>query len=267
MPETLRTLDVTPATGELVKPAELVDIAGAEGLSLYAAKVYNVLLRHAFGPGMESPGQSFSIRAADLHILHPSNTRIKATLKELVGTVVEARTSNGREQIFTLLGGADFKPSEWPSGIINYSFDIRLVELLRNSSIFAKLRLQVVFRFSSKYGLALYEAICRRINKDTCVEEFSLDEFRELLRVERGKLTGFAQLHQKAIQPAIVEVNGLADFEVHLRPRKAGKKVVGVTVGWSWKSQADRHAAQQELDRPRVGRAARLRDKAEQVIA
>jgi plasmid replication initiation protein len=123
----------------------------------------------------------------------------------------------------------------------------------------------VIYQFSSKYALALYEAICRRVNLRLCVEEFTLAEFRDLLRVPDGKLERFPDLHRYAIKPALLEVNGLADFQVHLMPRKRGKKVVGIILSWGRKDQAGRGEAWAERERPRVGRKARLRGEIDEL--
>jgi hypothetical protein len=263
--EKRRTIDLKPFPGEMIKPAELVDICGAGGLSLYASKVYNILLNNAFGPEMGKQGEDFSIRLADLRGLHESNDRIGPTLESLQKTIVKARLSDGRMRQVQLLGGVDFDDDDRPDGVLNYSFDKRLVTLLRQSSIFAKLELKVIANFSSKYALALYEAVCRRVNMRECVQEFTLEEFREILRVEDGKLTGFAQLNQWAIQPALLEVNGLADFEVRLMPRKRGKKVVSIILAWGRKDFHGQREAFDELNRSRIGRKARLKGTVETI--
>lgn len=254
-----RTVDLKPLPGEMIKPAELVDVSGAGGLSLYASKVYNALLHNAFGPDMAKQGEDFTIRLAELRGLHESNDRIGPTLESLQKTVVRARLSDGRTRQVQLLGGVDFHDDDRPDGLLNYSFDKKLIALLRQSSIFAKLELKVIYQFTSKYALALYEAVCRRVNLHECVQEFTLEEFRELLRVPDGKLERFPDLNRYAIQPALLEVNGLADFQVSLMPRKKGKRVIGIILAWGRKDAAGRKEAFAEANRPRVGRKARLR--------
>lgn len=260
-----RTVNLKPSPGELLKPAELVDIRGAGGLSLYAGKVYNCLLHNAFGPGMAKKGEEFTIQLSELRGLHDSNDRIGPVLERLQKTIVKARLSDGRVRQVQLLGGVDFHDDDRPDGTLTYGFDNRLVALLQQSSIFAKLELRVIYQFQSKYALALYEGICRRVHKAQCVEEFSLDDFRELLRVEPGRLESFGKLNERAIRPALLEVNGLADFEVSVRPRKHGKRVIGVTVAWTWKDKDRRREAWAECQRPRVGRKARLKGQVEDI--
>ena len=262
-----RTVDLKPLPGEMIKPAELVDISGAGGLSLYASKIYNRLLYSAFGPDMMEEGYTFTIRVAELRGLHKGNERIAPALESLQKTLVKARLSNGMRRTVQLLGSTDMDDEDRAEGILKYRFDPALVELLRQSSIFAKLELKVVANFSSKYALALYEAVCRRVNLHECVQEFTLEEFRELLRVPDGKLERFPDLNRKAIQPALLEVNGLADFQVSLMPRKKGNRVVGIILAWGWKDRDGRSEAFAEANRPRVGRKARLRGQVDDLAS
>lgn len=262
-----KTVDLRVRPGEMIKPAELIDISGAGGLSLFASKVYNRLLQNAFGPDMAQEGYTFQIRLAELRGLHNANDRIRPNLKALQTTIVTARLSDGRTRQVQLLGGIDIDDSDRSDGILEYSFDTKLVELLRNSSIFAKLELRVIYQFTSKYALALYEAIGRRIRMDSCVEEFTVDELRDLLRVPDSKLARFADLNKYAIQPALLEVNGLADFEVHIKPRKRGKSIVGIIMSWNWKNEDGQREAWAEGQRPKVGRKARLTGTVETIAS
>jgi hypothetical protein len=85
-----------------------------------------------------------------------------------------------------------------------------------------------VFAFTSKYALALYELITTRINlKHVWQEEFTVDDFRALLGVPDGKLERIPNLLQRVIQPAVLEVNGLADFGVKIEPVRKGGAMRG----------------------------------------
>ena len=61
--------------------------------------------------------------------------------------------------------------------------------IIKQSSQFARLQKQVMFSFSGKYALALYEMVQKRGNlKYKISEEFPLDRFRSLLGVEAGQV-------------------------------------------------------------------------------
>ncbi len=254
-----RTIEQHPVPDELLKPAELIELKGAGGLSLHAGKIYNRLLHQAFGPDMADEGRVFMIALAELRRLHKGNERIADSLRALQRTLVVARLPDGKTRTVQLLGGTDMDDEDRQDGMLSYCFDLKLIPLLRESTIFGKLELRVIWAFTSKYALALYEAIARRVRlHHVWSEDLDIPALRELLRVPPGKLERFADLNRKALRPALLEVNGLAPFEVHVRERVQSKRVVGVTIGWAFKNEAEKDEAWREVRRPRVGRRARL---------
>lgn len=144
--------------------------------------------------------------------------------------------------------------------------------IIKDSTLWGRVRTAVVFAFTSKYSLALYELITARINlKHVWQEEFSVEDFRSLLGVPEGKLERIPNLLQKVIRPAEVEVNGLADFGVKIEPiRKGGPQrglVTGFRLAWWRKDIPALEEAYKELRRSKVGRIPRLTGKAQQIHA
>lgn len=262
-----RTLDLTPVPGEMLKPAELIDIDGATGLTLAARRLYNQLIAHAFGPEMGKEGQEWTIQISDLRGLHKGNERIEDSIVALMKTIVTVRMPDGNTRRVALLGGNDMGAPERAHGTLTYSFDRRLVPLLRESSVFGKLELAVMHAFTTKYGLALYEALARRVRlKSKFFEDFDLAAFRELLGVPPDRLETYSNLKLRAITPAVDEINAIASFGCSVEPIKVGRKVGQVRVYW-WRKDIDGlKEAYAELQRPKVGRKARISGEAEQVI-
>jgi hypothetical protein len=97
-------------------------------------------------------------------------------------------------------------------------------------------------------------------------QEFSVNDLRALLGVKPGKLLRVPNLLQRVITPAVLEVNGLADFGVAVEPiRKGGQQrglVTGFRISWWRKDTPELQAAYQELKQAKVGRMARLKAKA-----
>ena len=123
-----------------------------------------------------------------------------------------------------------------------------------------------MYAFSSKYALALYEMVQKRGGlKFKHSDEFPLDRFRSLLGVEEGKLEQFKNFKQRAIDPAVLEVNGLGEYGCKVEPIMTGRKVTAVKLSWWTKSLDEKKAALEELRYSRVGRRARLAGKVEQV--
>ena len=130
-----QTLDLVPDHGEMIKPAELIEISGASHLTLSARRLYNQLVAHAFGPKMGIAGQEWTIQIAELRGMHDSNDRLADSIVALMKTVVTVRLANGQTRRVQLLGGNDMHDEGRSRGLLTYSFDRRLVELLGNSTV------------------------------------------------------------------------------------------------------------------------------------
>ena len=125
-----------------------------------------------------------------------------------------------------------------------------------------------MFAFSSKYALALYEAVCLRINLKNDNNFFKPDDFREMLGVDRDLLTRFPDFKRRVLDPALQEVNALSDCNVEIEIlRESGTRsaVKGYRLRWSRKSSEEWQAVIDELLRPKVGRKARIGGKVELV--
>jgi len=259
-----RTVELKPTLGVMLKPGELIDIRGTEGLTLQDRKIYNVLIHHAFGPKMTEVDHQWTIPVSHLRGAHKGNERISASIHRLMTTVVTARLLNGKTRRFQLLGGNDMDDEDRPDGRLTYSFDRRLVEVLKDSISFGRLELAVMKAFTSKYALALYEHVAKRVRFDHKKSEtYTLADFRSMLGVPPGKLESFGGLNQTAIAPALVEINALCDFTVWITARKTGRQVTHVVLGWERKDSDGRAEAVRELQRPRIGRRARLTGQVE----
>lgn len=234
------TLDLRPLDGEMIKPAELIDIQGGTGLTLAARRLYNMLLANAFGPDLAVEGHDFTISLAELRGTHRGNERIGDSIEALMKTVVLVRHGEGHTTRVQLLGGNDMADSQREHGTLTYSFDKRLAPLLKSSAVFAKLELAVLQAFTTKYGLALYEAVSRRIRLSFVFSEvLETDDFRELLGVPEGKLASFGNLRQKAIEPAVAEVCALAPFNCSVEvAERIGRKVTKIKLAW-WRKTED----------------------------
>lgn len=58
--------------------------------------------------------------------------------------ICTAKLANGKPRRFQLLGGNHIDDEDRPDGLLTYSFDDRLVEVLKNSFTFGKLQLAVM---------------------------------------------------------------------------------------------------------------------------
>lgn len=262
------TLDLKPTHGEMIKPAETIDILGVEGLTLQDQRIWNALLDNAHGPEMRDTDREFTIDLSPLRSNHNSNERIEDSIERLMKTIAVCRMPNGSTERFQLLGGNNMGDPNRPRGEMKYRFDKALIEVLSQSISFGKLELPVMAAFSSKYALALYEHVSRRKNlKHVWSGEYTVEEFRDVLRVGKNQLRTFGNFKQRAIIPALEEVNQWASFNVSLSYKKTGQRVTSIVVQWTPKSGKQRKEIFEELQKSSVGRKARKGNIVESIIA
>jgi plasmid replication initiation protein len=167
-------------------------------------------------------------------------------------------------QASQLLGTAEVDTTS-NRGVVRYTFPKKLAEMLKDSTIFAKLDLEVMRSFRSKYAFSLYEAIARRIRMKRFTENLTMQELRDILGVEEGKLGVYKNLNKYAIQPALTEVNAITPYTVSIVPQKKGRKVVSFIMGWEVKTEEQLKAAYTEMNRHSVGRRARAEREVETI--
>lgn len=237
------TLGAFQRRGEVIKPAELIEVRGGDKITLTARRIYNQLLANAFGPDMAAEGQEFQISFSDLRGNHTSNDRVTEAILSLMQTVVRVRMSDSSERNVHLLGTTDIiKNGPGIATLLTYELHPKLLPILRDSQIFARLEMQILHGFGTKYGMALYEMIAKRIRlKHVFYEDFEVDEVRDFLGVPAGKLGPYAALRRKAIEPAVEEVNLLAPFSCKVDVAETqGRKVTKLRLSWWVKSIEER---------------------------
>lgn len=251
----------------MIKPAETIDIVGVEGLTLQDRRVFNALIANAFGPKMAEEDRDFVVDLTPLRANHCSNDRVEDSIERLMMTIARCRRPNGSITRFQLLGGNNMGDPTRPRGEMTYSFDKRLVEVLKDSVSFGKLEIAVMAAFSSKYSLALYEHLSRRVNlKNVWQQEYTIEEFREILGVGEGQLKAFGNLKQRALVPALKEINYWAPFNVAVSYKKRGQRVVGIILSWNYKDREGRAQVRDELEKSKYGRKARAGNLTETVV-
>lgn len=258
------------------KAAELIEINGAHDLEASDRAIFNHILQLVHDSGrLTEPDAEWEIpllifrRAASKH---ESYDRIRQSLRrlrrtEVVVRYVDARTNRRRELETNLLDYTDTDVEDSDTSTFKFGIPKPLRNVLARSNRWGRIRCEVAYAMSSKYAIALYEKLCLWINLEQSVRTMSIQDFRELLGVPPKTYDRGADFERKVIGPAVFEVNGLSDLgvkiEVHRRYSRA--PIHGVTIAW-WKKDADAfRAALEERRQPKLGRSARLRDKAEPV--
>ena len=256
---TLKVFDLKPRRDQATKPAELIQITGHQALTLNARRSITILWHHAHMQGV-AEGKDYTIEIDDLKPdNHKGYEQVEEAIEALMTTILKVRLPDGRTRRVQFLGGNDLDDPDRPSGVLNYSFDKRLVEILQDSAIWGKISIPVLMSFSSKYSVSLYEHISQWTGLTRkSFQDLSLDEFREILGVEEGKYAAFGALNKHVVKPTIMEINALAPFSVTIVPVKTGKKVTHIRIGWWQKEKEEVEAAWREVHRSKVGRKARI---------
>ncbi len=215
------------------------------------------------------------ISISELRGLHKGGERVKESILRLMKTVVEVptrdRKGNPALKLVPVLSDTTISDDdENPSGQVLYSFSPGMRAIIKDSTLWGRVRTAVIFAFTSKYALALYELISARINlTHVWQEDFSVQDLRELLGVPDDKLQRMPDLLRCCIKVAEVEVGGLADFGVKIEPIRTGGTVRGLVTGfkvtWWKKDIPGLKDAYSELKRSKVGRLARLTGKVDGV--
>jgi len=234
------TIDQKPGGDDFAKARELIEIRGTGELSLLDRRVMNVLYANAGARLCDDVVHVISI--AELRGNHKGGERVKDSIVRLMKTVVQVPVTgrNGKPatRLVQVLSDTTTSDDEDDtSGQVLYSFSKGMREIIKDSTLWGRVRTAVVFAFTSKYSLTLYELITARINlKHVWQEEFELEDLRALLGVPPDRLLRTPDLLRKVIQPAEAEVNGLADFGVKIDPIRRGGTMRGLVTGFrvSW---------------------------------
>lgn len=256
---TLKVLNLKPRRDQAIKPAELIQITGHQTLTLNARRSITILWHNAHMQGVEE-GKDYTIEIDDLKPdNHKGYEQVEEAIEALMSTILILRLPNGKKRRVQFLGGNDLDDPDRPSGVLNYSFDKRLVEILQDSAIWGKISIPVLMAFSSKYSVSLYEHISQWTGLTRkSFQDLTLNEFRELLGIEKEKYKAFGALNKHVVKPTVLELNALASFSVTIDPIKTGKKVTHIRIGWWQKEKEELAAAWLEINRSKVGRKARI---------
>lgn len=250
-----------------IKPTELVDAVEITALNRSELLLYNQLLAHAWNT--IAPDRVYVVAKSRLRGSHESNDRLHEAFDRLMSAfakvkVRDPKTGLAKTVRISLLGPNAEEDGE--EGFFHYTLHPSLMEVLKTSRSWARLRSEIQYLLRSKYSIRLYEMMEQRINMRRQSETFTVQDLRGLLGVPKGKLKRFADFNAQCLKPAIGEVNQLTDFEVAAALKKRGRTVETITLSWLKKCEASRAQAAKERNRSRVGRTARRKATVEVII-
>lgn len=262
-----KTLDQRQTEAHIVKPAELIDIREiSDGLTLADRRIYNLLLANAWDNVKEPVPHP--IRLHELRSSNQNNSRPRESFRRLMKVVIAFEVVEDgikREVLTQLLGPC--KLDHNPQGLAYYTFPEPIRAAIESSTVFARLRRDLLCQFRSKYALSLYEMLQKRVNLSfKTSEDFTIEDLRQKLGVENGLYPAYQSLNLRVIKPAVLEINKLSDVECSFEPILEGRKTVGLRLAWRKKATGEAVKNVQALPKQAAGKAARADAPALRVV-
>jgi hypothetical protein len=270
-----RTFDNT----KIVLPVEMArGVYISEAPSLRALKLMHLMIASA--GGRMADDVRHELRLSDIRKIDGMNNHTRATLiplfQELSSIVVVYEDSKDRE---TVIGGVvDVVRIAWendeenpdrysgPIGdiLVKWWFRRSFREMADESNHWAILDRQTIFHLGSKYSVLMFQYVASLVNLDHVTSKtFTVTELRAMLGVPERKMERWNDVNRFALKPAIAEINQTSRLTLTATPHKIGRTVASVTIAWEEKPQEGKQEVKRELDRPKVGRAARRDGTAE----
>jgi len=109
--------------------------------------------------------------------------------------------------------------------------------LVRLEKRFTTYKLEEISRMTSMHAIRLYELLVQF--KATGWREFTVDEFREVMGIERHEYRLTNNLRVRVLEVAINQINELTDYEVKVEDLRKGRKVTGFRFFFGQKSQQE----------------------------
>ena len=212
---------------ELIKASPAIQIQSK--MTLLQRRAWNVLLANAYD---ELPNTDiYRVSVAELSAKLGFNSKNESYLEEILEALVDYKVrwnllDKDKEEewgVAVLLASANIK-----DGICTYGFAPHLRLKLHNPRIYAKLNLRLQNRFRSQYALVLWEVCFDYFDADRDQGEtpfISIQNFKELLGLEKDDYPVFSEFNRSVIKPAIKEINDLTDYRVEVEQKRIGRRI------------------------------------------
>ena len=258
------TLKAKTTAYSLVKPGELIDIIESTPLKLHDKQLFNELLANAWSEIGEK--EEHKIHKNELRSIDKNTDRLTKSLRRLKATNIETWVTreDGKKalRLISFLRRIDLEIDE--DGWVHYSFDEDAESLMLNSNVFARIQREVMFALSSRYSLALYEILAKRVNlKHTQSEIFELPEFRKMLGVPVDKYKLMSHLRTRILDTAFGEVQQLTNIGcAYELIRNRGKGYTHIKIIWFPKDASAAYDAEQNRNKPKSQQMAERKEQA-----
>ena len=246
------TLKARATAHSFVKPGALIDIVELTALKLHDKRLFNEMLANAWTSIGER--KEHRIHKSDIKLIDKNLERLEESVDRLMGTIIKTVVEEDGEdytRTFSFLARIDnaIRSDGW----IKYKFSDDAEHMMLTSNVFGRIQREIMYAMSSRYSLALYEILAKRVNlKHTQHEIFELDTFRKMLGVANDKYKLMAHLRTRILDTAFAEVQQLTNIGcAYTLMRNRGKGYTHIKVSWFSKDARAAYAAQQARERPK----------------
>lgn len=94
---------------------------------------------------------------------------------------------------------------------LSYTIPEPLCRLLKDPEQYGRIQTQLLLSLSSKYAVSLYEVLTTIVNRKKSELRMTLDQVRQIFKVEDDKLVKWSHLKMRALDPAVEELNSRAE--------------------------------------------------------
>ena len=229
--------------------------------SLQALKLMHLMIATAGGRMAEEV--QHDIRLSDIRRIEGMKNHDRTSLKPLFEELRAAvLTFDDPNAMLVTIGGLldeaviNYRHESSGDTVVSWFFARTFRRMAKESNHWAILDRQTVFHLGSKYSVLLFQHVASLAGlKHVSSKTFTVAELRAVLGIEAGKITRFSTLNQRALKPALDEINQLSRLTLTATPNKVGRTVASVTIAWQAKD--DPRATKRELAASKVGRRTR----------
>lgn len=227
---------VVTLRSEVRKPTATIHIANK--FTFIERKLLNSLIHHAQNKNNKLDGEKKSLNLSQVLEDIGCNTRnrtvLKKSLRNLVSTIIEWNIL--KQDKTRSWGVCTFLSSgELNKGAIHYRLNAELVDQVNYPSLFAKMRLEIQSKLTSKYPLIIYEYLidhlCRNKKEHIIIKDVPLEDVYMICGVSETYLNtdNFRYFNRKILTPAVKEINDKTDICVKIDLEKKARKVHAIS--------------------------------------
>lgn len=212
---------------KVVKHSGVVHVQ--HNISLMGQQIFNVLLAYAWKNLKTARTHKIAIKDILKYVPSAANvTHLRKVLKEMCTPIDLNIFGKDKKNIwgfFALLPYAKIPPG---TGICEYSFTDKMIELLANPRMYAKISLLIQKRYSgNKYGWFLYE-LCFDYKDVGKTPSMSIDELKHYFGMKENQYKQFMIFRRDVINAALESINKQTDLNVKAETFRTGRKITHI---------------------------------------